>query len=677
MPLTDRFRPWFPGDTPEPVLQRRNLRLLIFSTVFFVFAAGGLIYNYSRPAEYRAGARVEIIPAEKLPNEANAPVVLSNGADNPFLTEVQHLTARASLEELARRLPSGGFDGTVGGADPVLNLQKMISTEPVSGTQVVQLWAVGDKPQMLPVVLNELIGIYQRRLGERFTTASADAVAQARAETEKFMSAILKLRSELEAFRSQHSIVSKERDENEATARAKGLNSAVIDAEDKAIAAQSRLASLKAAIAAGKAVTRAKDNPTLAAMEQRLSQAREDLKQLERRYTAAYLVREPQAVALKTKIPELEEQIRREREASQQANLAEAEQDVARTQQALASLRRQLSGERSTVQSFSARLNEYNASLTQLEGLEKLHDAASARLVKLEAREGALRPRLRVIQAAGVPGEPWRPHYHRDAAIAVAGALILAWLGAWLGDFLTRRESGPTVIVAPAAVPYPIRAPELAQSVTPVLGSPAPAAQIAPPRHLPRMLEPAELTALFESADMETRVALSALLCGVGPEELIGLKWQDVDCQVNTIRIAQPAPRSLQIIPEVSRLFATLRQQRGAQSAQLLLGEPGNEALPVSHLESLISYAAHDGGLQQPAEITPWAVRHTFIGYLVGQGLRFSELARIVGTLPAEVTAAYGALQPAGARRSLDETERMIPALRAFALSLENHSKNS
>jgi polysaccharide biosynthesis transport protein len=51
----------------------------------------------------------------------------------------------------------------------------------------------------------------------------------------------------------------------------------------------------------------------------------------------------------------------------------------------------------------------------------------------------------------------------------------------------------------------------------------------------------------------------------------------------------------------------------------------------------------------------------------VRQGIRFSDLARIVGALPAEVTAAYGALLPAGNRRTLDQTDPVIPALRQFA----------
>ena len=672
MPRVDRFTDWMTGGSLSPLHQTKNLRLTVFAVAFLAFAAIGLIYNYTRTAEFRAGARVEIVPAEKLPGEPNASVIVnSGGPDAPFLTEVQLLTARAALEEVAKRIPRAGFSGVLTGADPVVDLQKMISTEPLSGTQVVQLWAVGEKPELLPFVLNELITIYQTQLGERFIDSSADALARARDETAKYKEAIVKQRSELEAFRLKHGIVSKERDENEATARVRGLNAAVNAAEEKAVAAQSKLTSLRAQIAAGKAATRAKDNPTLAALEQRLSQAREELKQLERRYTAAYLVREPQAVALKTKIPELEEQIKREREASQQANLADAEQEAAQAQEALANLRRQLSGDRHSVQSFSARLSEYGALQSQLESLEKLHDGAAERLVKLEARQNARKPQIRVIQAASVASEPWRPNYHRDALIILAGSLILGWLAAWLADFLVRRESGPTVIVAPAPVAYPIGISELPQNVTPVLGaSPAPAAQLPPPTQLPRELDETELTALFESADLETQVALCALLCGVSPEELIALKWNNVDYEAGMIRIARPAARSVQIAPQLSSLFTILQRQRNGEAAHLLLGEPGSESLPLSHLESLISYATHDAGLRQPADVTPWAVRHTFISYLVREGIRFSELARIVGTLPPEVTAAYGATLPAGVRHSLESTERIPPALRQFAEAL-------
>lgn len=666
----ERFRSLFAGAnfTPEP---SKNWRLLVFAVVFVVLAGAGLIYDYTRTAEYRAGARLEIIPAEKLPNEASAPVVVNRGAESgPFLTEVQLLTARPALDEVVARLRRAGFAGSLDAQNPVSALQSMISTKPIAGTQVVELWGIGERPELLPYVLNQLIEIYQTQLSERFVDSSSEAVAQAREESVKYKTAIVAKRAELEAFRLRYGIVSRERDENELTARARGLNSAINAAEDKAITAQTRLKSLRAAVAAGKATTRAKDNPTLAAMEQRLSQAREELKQLQQRYTAAYLVREPQAVALKTKIPELEEQIKREREASAQANLAEAEQEAAQTQAALDSLKRQLSGEKQALQSFSARLGEYNALQAQLETLEKLQGGAAERLVKIEAREGARKPRVRVIQAAALPTEPWRPNYHRDAAIVLVGALLLAWLAAWLADFLTRREAGPAVIVAPTAVAYPMNMPELIHQPTPILGSPSPAAQLPAPQQLPRELDQAELTAMLEAADEETHVALTALLSGVSPEELIGLTWNDIDPTAGTIKITQPALRLIVIGPEVSSSLKIMKREKTVQDSETLIGGAGGATPSLSRLEALISYAAHDAGLAQPAEITPWAVRHTYICHLVRQGIRFSELARIVGTLPAEVTAAYGASLPGAPRRPLDQIDPVIPALRAFVKNL-------
>ena len=664
----ERFASLFAGiGLAQPAPHRRS-RLLVFTVAFVVLAGAGLIYDYSRTAEYRTGARLEIIPAERLPNEPGAAVVVNNRTESAaFLTEVQLLTARTSLEEVVTRLRHAGLSTSLDAQNPVLALQSMISTQPVAGTQVLELWAVGEKPEVLPFALNQLIEIYQNQLSARFVDSSSEALEQARAETAKYQSAILQRRGELESFRIKHGIISQEREENELTARARGLNSALNGAEEKAIAAQSKLRSLRAAIAAGKAVTRAKDNPTLAGMEQRLSQAREELKQLQSRYTAAYLVREPQATALKTKIPELEEQIRRERAASQQANLAEAEQEAAQTQEAVERIRAQLSSEKRSLQSFSARLSEYNALQVQLQSLEKLHDSVAERLVKLEAGESARRPKVQVIQSATLPSAPWRPNYHRDAAIVIAGSLLLAWLAAWLADFLTRREAGPSVIVAPTTLAYPMNVPELIQQQpAPMLGPSAPTAQLPAPHDLPRELDGAELSAMLEAADEETRLALGVLLCGVSPEELLGLTWNDIDLDAGTIKVHHPAARSIAIGAELKSVLKKTKQEKSAQESDTLLSTAGGTP-SLSHVEALISYAAHDAGLAQPAQITPWSVRHTYISYLVRQGIRFSELARIVGTLPAEVTAAYGASLPPTARRSLDQIDPVIPALRAFA----------
>ena len=60
----------------------------------------------------------------------------------------------------------------------------------------------------------------------------------------------------------------------------------------------------------------------------------------------------------------------------------------------------------------------------------------------------------------------------------------------------------------------------------------------------------------------------------------------------------------------------------------------------------------------------PAALRHTYVAFLVRQGIRFADLARLVGPIPPEELAAYGALAPTGPRVAIDAIERVLPALR-------------
>jgi succinoglycan biosynthesis transport protein ExoP len=675
MQIMDRFPSLFSSRFFQHLTQVKNWRLVVFATVFLIVTVGGLFYVYSRPAEFRAGARLEITPAEK-PADPTGPVP-ATPEDPAFLTELQLLTARESLEEVAARIRRVGFETVLPGPDPVSSLQDMITVDPVRGTRVVQVWAIGEKPETLPFVLNELISVYEARIAERFVGTSRAAVNQAREEVAEYKTAILHKRAELEGFRIQHGIVSSELEENEITARAKALNGAVNAAKENALIAQTRLRSLRAAMAEGKPRVRAKDYPTLAALDQRLSHAREDLRQMERRYTAAYLAREPQVAALKIKIPELEDQIKREREASQRAYLAEAEQEAAQTQDALNRLRKQLSANKQASQAFFARLREYKALQAQLEGIEKLHQGAAERLVKLEASENARKPRIQIIQSAYVPSAPWGPQYSRDAGVVIVSALVLAWLAAWLADFLLRREPGPTIIVASTPNTYPIDITDVTPMPEPALGTARSVGRLPSPRHVLRELDDAELTALLDSAGDESRIALIALLSGVSPEELVELTWDNIDLETDTLRITRPTPRAILIGPEIAALFAALKQKKRAKADERVLGGKSGEPVRLSHLEEVISYAAHDAGLAQPADITPTVIRHTFIVFLVRQGIRFSELPRVVGPLPAGVTVAYGAIVPTATQRPLEETDRVIPALRGFASSLEIKSRKA
>jgi succinoglycan biosynthesis transport protein ExoP len=92
--------------------------------------------------------------------------------------------------------------------------------------------------------------------------------------------------------------------------------------------------------------------------------------------------------------------------------------------------------------------------------------------------------------------------------------------------------------------------------------------------------------------------------------------------------------------------------------------------LDTEDINSLVTSSAYDAGLEQPQSVTPATLRHTYVAFLVRQGLRFSELRHLVGRLSAETLHHLAPLAPDAQRVSIDSVERVLPALRprsAFA----------
>jgi hypothetical protein len=77
--------------------------------------------------------------------------------------------------------------------------------------------------------------------------------------------------------------------------------------------------------------------------------------------------------------------------------------------------------------------------------------------------------------------------------------------------------------------------------------------------------------------------------------------------------------------------------------------------------------AALDAGIAKAHEVTPATLRHTYVAFVARQGLRFSDLGRLVGPTPAEDLNALAALAPGIKRVGLDQIEKLLPAVRDLA----------
>jgi integrase len=548
-------------------------------------------------------------------------------------------------------------------------MKAALEVTPVSGTNVVELAARGPRPELLAATVNGVIEVYRAQLASAYRSAATESMAQAGEEMAKLEARVAEKRREVESFRVQHNIVSLEREENQVLARVRGLATSLNAANERTAAAEGKLRSLTESAAAGKAVVRSRDNPTLANVEQRLSQLREELRELERTFTADYLAMDPRARALRVRITELEQQLKVQREASERAALMEAQEELSSAQQTARRIQQEIAGGRQEVSQFTSRFNEYKALQEQLAQLETVHRDAVQRRARLEASERTRMPSIQTLEAATSPREPWRPLYWRDAALSVAGSLILALLAMWLVELFNRQEPQPSVLIAQPVLPglllpgaHEMAALPMARS--PTLGAPAQALLPQYPT-LPRELTQDEVGALYGAADADSRLAVLLLLNGLSPEEAVALRWSDVDLAKRVMRVGGEAGREVGF----NDALATLLAARAASDETPVLASRRGGTTTLADLGTQTLCAAHDGGIERAAEVTPDCLRHTYIAFLVRQGIRFADLTDLVGPLPTEVLAAYSALSPVGDRLALDAVERVLPPLRGLQTS--------
>jgi polysaccharide biosynthesis transport protein len=659
----------FSPDLQETAVGKpRSRRLVVFSCVCLAVLAIGLTYTVMQPAEYQATARLEITPASAVAAPAEVTSGAKTGAESAggaphgprsFLTEVQVLTSRPLIEEVVERLTKSTDLPPDFGSDPVDGLRRMLSTETVEGTQVVLLRAEGPQRQFLARLVNTLASVYQEHLATAYQKSTGTGTDQLRESVQALDQKMAAKRQEVDAFRSSNDIVSTERDENQLLSAAKGLAADLNEAKGKLAVAEGQLRAVRNA-AAGQGLVAARDNPTVADLERRASQLREELHDLQQRFTPQYMDLDPAIKATRGRLDNVEQQIKTERAAGQRAAVAEAEGKVTAAREAVGQLQQQINENKSAVQTFMVRFGEFKAMQEDLTHLEQLHRAASDRLARLESSDSEVAPQVEILEAASVPQLPWRPLYARDAGISLGVAVALGFLAVWLVEFFSRPE--PETAAAGRQPWWPVAVGRGAVGASPPLLA-AEAARLPAPDPLPRELTDAEIAALLRAANDDGRLIVTGLLSGMSAEEIIALDWDQIDLDAGTTRISGESPRALPINAPLRQLIVG-RRVLHPQAAGAVLRSPSGGPLPLDDIRSLVMYAAYDAGIDGADEVTPRTLRHTYLVYLLRQGIRFADIGRIAGRLPQQELAAYMRFAPSQPRRPLEQIELVLPALR-------------
>jgi succinoglycan biosynthesis transport protein ExoP len=268
---------------------------------------------------------------------------------------------------------------------------------------------------------------------------------------------------------------------------------------------------------------------------------------------------------------------------------------------------------------------------------------------------------VQILEAASVPQLPWRPLYARDAGISLGAAAALGFLAIWLVEFFSRREPEPATAQRQPWWPVAINQGTAAGS-PPLLA--AATARLPAPDPPPLELTDGEIAALLRATSDDGRLILTGLLSGLSAEEIVALDWDQIDLGAGTISVKGESPRVLPLNDPLRQLLTARRAALQPQAEGDVLRGASGGPLPLDDIRSLVMYAAYDAGLEGADEVTLRTLRHTYLVYLLRQGIRFADIGRIVGRLPQDELTAYMRFAPSQPRQPLEQIELVMPGLR-------------
>ncbi len=616
--------------------KRRRVR--VASWVFIVTVSLALTANFLRPPVYRAIALIEIEPPASQP-EASLTVLLGR--------ERERITSESILRDIDRRLGDSIFSSDIGNARRSgLELEAEIAVD----TNLIRLSAYGRKPDILPLIVNTWVAVYQDKLSQTQGANVERTKAALDTQLAEFETRIRDQRYEIDAFREEHDIVSLDSDQNRVPARLKGVSDALASAREDQTVAVAELESLRQAVAQGRLVSDSRDERVIADLEARVVDLRAQILDFDERFTSAYEAYDPSVTTAKKQLANIEEALIARREEAQQAVISEAEKTLNSARMRVRALKTEMAEYQGQATEFLGLYQEHESLQLELDELEQQTQKIRNEIVAAEVANRNLFPRVEVLEPAFTPTAPIRPQYLRDAAFGVAGSVLLALLAMWVYTRLKNpyRYAAGGVVQQPNILSYHTQILAPGGGEMPLTHDPAGVPALA--HQSRRELSLVEVQAMFAVCEAGERLLLGLLLVGLTVDEIGQLTEDALDVEGERIHVGGAQARILPLPPFIRRALDEAELNR-------------TELFDAAAIPARLAQAPYTAGLADPGSVDADALRHTYLCFLVRQGLKFDELQRIVGPLDAREMQRYGEMMPPMPGKNAAEVTLVYPAL--------------
>ena len=611
-------------------------RLRIFVASFLLFGLIGLGYVFQQPAIYQSKIVLVTVAPVPIDQDGKKANIQHSAIQGNILTgqKLIEATRKALSKLLLMEIPSS----------PVIH--NMLFFSPVAETNLVELRAEGGDAKFLPVLLNTLTEQYEQYRREQIEIETTETSSALNDQFNTLTMKVEQKRDELDRFRGEHDILSVGRNENYVLTRLKGLTDSLNKAYEAEVKAIAVLKATRTAINKGQSIVPDSDQRTLANLEQRAQQLRERLRELDRRYTRAYLERKPNLKVIPEQLAALEEKIATVKGRGRGIALAQAERNSYAAQQTLKELRQQVKDYKETATEFTRRFAEQEALVKELSQLEHLYRQTQNRLINIEVKQREKYPQVTVVEPAYEPIRAIRPDYFRDSGIALLLSFFLGIATIWLFEFLKREPK-----TEPAGVASWSRIYSGDRGVSAIsYNSPNQldyGQQLVIDSQAGTELGVNDIEKLFAATNKQGQTVIAGLLSGLTIDEITALSPDQIDMEGLQLNILGVNSRTIRLSPGLAKQLANF-EEKPTEKGQV---------------ESLVVCAAFDSGLPDPTEINSDLIRHTYVAYLVRQGLRLSDLEEIIGAVPAEELAGYAVYLPIETRKAVNEITLVYPVL--------------
>ncbi len=644
------------GNTaPTGDLPPRGHRFKVFLLVLLLSGALGVALVYGRSPVYRAFASVLTV-------EPKAVDMRSADAD------IEHVAIQGRLllgEELLGRLAGRLGDENPEDSFSLDQLRTTLSVAPVPDTNLLELRAEGEYPQQLQRMVNLWAESYEAFRAEEIEAATGRTTAEIKDQQTELGHKIDTARAALQTFRETHDIVSLERDENRSLASLKGLNDSLNKARERLVEAQARKFAVDDAIARGEAVIPDEQKSDITRLQLAVQRGRTHLAELRQKYTERYIERDPVLKSLPNEVRAMERDLANALRLAGQTVSDESAQAVETARGAVNALETDLDAQQSRVQTFTERFKEFQALEEGLARLDTLYAENEERLAQIQVRNLKKFPPIQIVEWARLPTRPIYPDYERDLVIALGSALALALFVTWLVEYLSAK---PTPATGQPTIGVRIYGGDQTQALdhntdqerlidanpqSQLASSPSHTEPAAELPVLPRELAVSEVRSLLGECTPNTIGYAVLMMSGVSPYELPLLHAQCFDADSLAVKLSGAGRRIIQID---HRHWPTLDNVRNDMDTARM-------TLSVADLDQRLNEAAGRARLADPGSVNALALWHTYVLYLIRQGIDTSALTKRVGAIPSELFRALVHFAPPGGNRPLDSIDFTYPAL--------------